>query len=1039
MKKCSRDRLGGSFVRRLAQLIRKRLLPLMAALAMALTAFPMPASAQGRIIRVGVNAGFGISTIGGSNTGFALDYLREIAKRTGDTIQYVSASAPELAKLIARGEIDIIPCVTAQELSAWKTITADEGYDGELTLSSYSLMTKFSAVYVRSDSSVSYYDTDALKTKRIGYLSEDRFRFFPDGNFLLPELRQAEFVEYNTEEQMREDFNSGKIEAVTKDCFRAWTNDLIVCQTATADCFFMGADNTEDILADIDEAVGGISMIDNSFSSGLYDKYVSKYGGQRYAYSESEKYFIENNPTLTVGVNIQSSMLDLSDGQNVTGVLADTMDQLGKLSGFRIELTPYDSIKDCVTAMREGKVQMVCGGVNPSSMSAYSGLRITAPYARSPIAAAGKDGASVSERSRIAVPSYAEDISVYISSLYPNAPVLRYSNERLCLDAVEKGDADVTYAGAYELLYALNREYSDLSIVDVRDSVHTECIAIPESSTDLANIIGKSLAVMSNNTTLVNTFSAIIDNGGSSSSNAFFDKYLVWTIVGVLVVLAAIFAVVCFTTFRSRRITDVDPLTGGRSRHKFLEDARKLLKKNGAKNWAIVLFDIDKFKYVNDRLGYEEGNRMLERLHKTISDHLDNDEISARLSDDNFAMMIKTGTEAELSTRINSIFTEFERRNGLFVKYPVIFSAGVYRMNQFIREDHRSDVDINAALDRCKIAKSTLKGTHFSSIAFYDGSVRDKALREKDYENMMPAALERHEFQCYLQPKYGLRSRNIEGAEALIRWNSKDFGFISPGEFIPIAEKNGFVVELDFFILEEVCRTMRHWINQGKKPVVVSVNQSRLHLNYDDYIWRLREIVDKYDIPYEYIELELTESVFTENAEKLLKIMHKLHEIGFKLSLDDFGSGYSSLNMLKDMPVDVVKIDKEFFSDTMNTSKGRAVISTVVDLAKNLDMDVISEGVETKEQVEFLTEIHCAMVQGYYFAKPMPISDFEALWFADLEDIQKKKEAAAEKQLHRLEEKEKEAAQKASEQPEQDTQQETSGKNTAAEDQPLNN
>ena len=161
-------------------------------------------------------------------------------------------------------------------------------------------------------------------------------------------------------------------------------------------------------------------------------------------------------------------------------------------------------------------------------------------------------------------------------------------------------------------------------------------------------------------------------------------------------------------------------------------------------------------------------------------------------------------------------------------------------------------------------------------------------------------------------------------------------------------------------------------------------------------------VASEYDIPYEYIELELTESVFTENAEKLLKIMHKLHEIGFKLSLDDFGSGYSSLNMLKDMPVDVVKIDKEFFSDTMNTQKGRAVISTVVDLANNLDMDVISEGVETREQVEFLTEIHCAMVQGYYFAKPMPIADFEKLWYSDLEDIRRKKERAAAQQQARL-------------------------------------
>ena len=294
------------------------------------------------------------------------------------------------------------------------------------------------------------------------------------------------------------------------------------------------------------------------------------------------------------------------------------------------------------------------------------------------------------------------------------------------------------------------------------------------------------------------------------------------------------------------------------------------------------------------------------------------------------------------------------------------------------------DIDINTALDRCTIAKRTLKGLHYSSIAFYDGKIRDKALREKDYEHIMPTALEQHEFECYLQPKYGLKSRHIEGAEALIRWNSKEFGFVYPNEFIPLSEKNGFVVELDFFILEEVCRSMRRWLDDGREPVVISVNQSRLHLNYDDYIWRLREIVDKYEIPYEYIELELTESVFTENMEKLLTIMHKLHDIGFKLSLDDFGSGYSSLNMLKDIPVDVVKIDREFFNGTVNSEKGRAVISTVVDLAKNLDMEVISEGVETLEQVEFLTEINCAMVQGYYFAKPMPIPAFEELWYKDI-------------------------------------------------------
>lgn len=1003
-KRCSQEWPDRSCTAWLARRIRNRLLPLLAALIVALAVFPVPAIAEGTIIRVGANADFGISVNGTSATGFAADTLREIRKSTGNTYQYVSAAAPELARKLAAGDLDIIPCVTKQELASWKELLAEHGYDGELYLSSFSMLTKFSAVYVRKGSSVAYSDLDSLRTKRIGYLMEDQCMFFPDGEFLTPELRQAKFVAYNTEEQMHSDFNSGKIDAVAKSCFRSWPDDIIVCQMSAAECYFMATERSKDILDELDEAVGGIMMSDSSFSSNMYEKYVSRFGGQRYAYTESEKYYVTNNKKLTIGVNIQASMLDHAEGKTVTGALAETMNQLGKIAGMEIRLVPYDSIKNCVSAMKAGEVQAICGGVNSASVAQFSGIRVSAPYSKTPVAAAGKVGASINERSRIAIPISDEDISVYLSTVYPNAPQVRYSDERLCLDAVKNGDADLAYASAYDLIYALSGDYSDLDIVDVRSTLHVECIAMPDSEKDLAGIIGKSLVVMSTNSALVNTYSAMLGNGGGVDSGDFFSDYLVWIVSGVIAVLAAVFVVVCTMAFRSRRVADIDSLTGGRSKRKYFEDTRKILKKTNAENWAIALFDIDKFKYVNDRLGYEEGNRMLERLHKTISDHLEGEEVFARMSDDNFVLTIKNGTDVELTSRLNSIFAEFDRRNSLFVKYPVVFSAGVCRLNQCIHESHHGEVDINSAIDRCKIAKSTLKGTHYSSIAFYDGSIRDRALREKDYENIMPAALERHEFQCYLQPKYGLRSRNIEGAEALIRWNSKDFGFISPGDFIPIAEKNGFVVELDFFILEEVCRTMRRWIDDGKKPVVVSVNQSRLHLNYDDYIWRLREIVDKYDIPYEYIELELTESVFTENSEKLLKIMHKLHEIGFKLSLDDFGSGYSSLNMLKDMPVDVVKIDKEFFSDTMNTRKGRAVISTVVDLANNLDMDVISEGVETKEQVEFLTEIHCAMVQGYYFAKPMPIVDFEKLWFADLDDIRRKRDAAIEKQQQRVDE-----------------------------------
>ena len=454
-------------------------------------------------------------------------------------------------------------------------------------------------------------------------------------------------------------------------------------------------------------------------------------------------------------------------------------------------------------------------------------------------------------------------------------------------------------------------------------------------------------------------------------------------ILAAIIIVLAVSFIILFTYYRHarRRDSEVDNLTGGRTKYRFFADSGRVIKKIPAEKFAVVVVDIDKFKFVNDRLGYDEGDRILKRLHSTIGDSLEKNEVFARISDDNFAILMKNAQNNEIENRLNGIFTEFERRNSLFIKYPLTFSAGVCRLGQCTGKN--GAIDFTVAIDRCKLAKKSVKNYHSSEIAFYDGKIRDISMREKDIENAMPQALARGEFMCYLQPKYGTESRHVVGAEALIRWESKEFGFMSPGEFIPIAEKNGYVVELDFFILEEVCKLMRRWLDKGITPIVISVNQSRLHINDEDYIWRLREIVDKYEIPYEYIELEVTESVFTENTELMLMILHKLHEIGFKLSIDDFGSGYSSLNILKDIPADVLKIDREFFNGTVNSARGRAVITSVVDLAKNLDMNVISEGIESGDQIEFLKEIRCGMVQGYYFAKPMPIKDFEDHWEND--------------------------------------------------------
>ena len=238
-------------------------------------------------------------------------------------------------------------------------------------------------------------------------------------------------------------------------------------------------------------------------------------------------------------------------------------------------------------------------------------------------------------------------------------------------------------------------------------------------------------------------------------------------------------------------------------------------------------------------------------------------------------------------------------------------------------------------------------------------------------------ALEKEEFLVYYQPKYDPVSKELKGAEALIRWNSPAFGFISPGRFIPIFEKNGFITEIDHYMLTHVANDQRKWLDKGLKCVPVSVNISRAHFIESDLAEQIKDIVDAAGTPRELIELELTESAFFDDKDALIYTINKLKGYGFEVSMDDFGSGFSSLNSLKDMPLDALKLDAEFFRGENVDGRSEIVVSETIRLAQSLEMKTVAEGVEAKETVDFLADQGCDMIQGFYFARPMPGSDFE--------------------------------------------------------------
>lgn len=284
---------------------------------------------------------------------------------------------------------------------------------------------------------------------------------------------------------------------------------------------------------------------------------------------------------------------------------------------------------------------------------------------------------------------------------------------------------------------------------------------------------------------------------------------------------------------------------------------------------------------------------------------------------------------------------------------------------------------VDDILDRAALARSSIKEKYENYLAIYDDSMLEKIKQEKEITEHMEEALKNGEFQVYYQPQYNHATGLIVGVEALVRWKRPNNDMILPGKFIPIFEKNGFITKLDEFVWNEVARNLSQWIGRNYEPVPVSVNVSREDTNDPRLCEKLLDIVKQNNIPINLFRLEITESLFIEDSKRMIDVIDKLHSMGFLIEMDDFGSGYSSLNILKDLPVDVLKLDMRFFEGDKNQERGGAILNAIMRMSRWLKMPVIAEGVETKEQADFLLSLSCQVIQGFLYAKPMPRENFE--------------------------------------------------------------
>ncbi len=417
-----------------------------------------------------------------------------------------------------------------------------------------------------------------------------------------------------------------------------------------------------------------------------------------------------------------------------------------------------------------------------------------------------------------------------------------------------------------------------------------------------------------------------------------------------------------------KRVSITDIGTGTANMNGLFLHCQQLINKKLFQNYNAVFINLKNFKFINRIVGEKQADIILKSYARRLLSFVEQDEIIARPGGDNFCALIEKKRINEFLGFISNVIFEVEHGDDKR-SITIHARAGIYEIQE--------DDTVNDAINASSTALNTSKITGRCDVLWFESDMLDRTIKANTISTIFPEALKKEEFVIYYQPKVSLDDNTLCGCEALTRW-IKDGSVISPADFIPVLEREGTICRLDFYVLDKVCADLKRWLENGLQPVRVSTNFSKLHLHNSGFAENIISIVEKYGINPSYIEVELTESSGYEDYEALAEFVRKMKNYGISTSIDDFGTGYSSLNLLKDLDVDIIKLDKSFLDNLGDEKKtDEVVIRNIVNMVNELDMQVVAEGVETNVQADLLENFKCSMAQGYLFDKPLPCSEFE--------------------------------------------------------------
>ena len=905
--------------------------------------------------------------------GYGYEYMEEIAGYTGWKYEFISTTWANALEMLEKGELDLIaPAPRTPDL------------EDRFSFSTREVGLNYSVLCVAVENNkTAFNDFTAFDGMKVGLLKNNLFNdgfdiFMKENNFSVHKSY------FENQAALLKSLHDGNLDAVLVSSLEKRPTERVIAKFSPTPYYFITQKDNQDILKPLNNALAKIKENNPYFDYDLQKKYYNWEKTTIPILTEEEKEYIKNTGPLKTVYDPAWAPIEYYDKKTGTlsGINSDIFQLISNMTGLQFFYIKTDSYAQALSKITNYQADILTGIDSDANWANQHHLKLTDSYLTASIVLVKNKKVRDLDSSTFALAKDFLAATEYIKKSNPNAKIKYYDSPKECFEAVNRGEADITYANSYVTEKILDDpKLNRLTIVETVDLSDQLCIGVSNSADPiLLSILNK--AIRSLNKTQINDIifkHTLGDNLDVNLDYFLYQKPLY--LVGFLLILFLVTTIVLGIMIKNRnkynkeirKVAYLDSVTGTDNYIKFKLDAEYLLKSNKGKQYAIVYLDIYKFSYINDTLGYEVGDFILAEVANELNMHLAEQERAARISADNFVCLLEYENDKEIAKRGNA----FQKHcndyfSSISNRLRVQFTSAIYKINF-------GETDIPSLVGKADIAHKTIGDIHKGAVVFYDDKIQREFLRKKKLESSMSAALKNDEFQIYLQPKFNLISNKIVGSEALVRWQHPTEGFILPALFIPLFESNGFILELDFYVYETVCRLLRKWIDAGTPAMPISVNVSKVHLASQHFTSQLKALVEKYNIPPCLLELELTESVFIDDSKETVTLIRELKDLGFTILIDDFGSGYSSLNLLKDLYVDILKLDKEFFRKDGMGEKDKIIVDGIIRIAHDLNMRVISEGIETQEQVDFLRHAGCRMAQGYFFAKPMAIQDFEQM------------------------------------------------------------